>query len=385
MPDEMEGGGLTPEAPTRPKIAPATLEQYFDSIEDPFRETEVAMAKGSPIGAFVAVFVFSLIPVIPYGLSKLVLWFFGPKVVWFRTLHFRLASFWFWWIVCFAISLSLLIIVSKVSGPSAEEKERWLSPAQMRFAYCYSVVDEIQKYKTNQLTRHIDAAVEYLDKTAESLRSGEMIGEGLHADRLRREVLLSEHQAGVIFVSRGTRPKWYRLRPETETILQGCREFMPKLHDRLKDRKDLNAVEAALTDLAAYEYTEIPELSDSNSETRFDEGSGLLLSFAQQVIALQSYRSEPLTPTPKEKLSRKLFLGARKLSVPFTHANVLVAFCAWLILMVVLFWGGFYLALRLFQIKMDSTIMTALIGGPIATAVTGATIPRLGKTKKRQE
>jgi hypothetical protein len=257
----------------------------------------------------------------------------------------------------------------------------------MRFAYCYAVVREIRNYKTNQLGWHIDSAVEYFDKTATSLFRNVDISENFYPDQhWRREILLSEHQGAVLgpFLT-GSRPSWYRLNPETELILDAFRTFPSKLRDRLKDRKDLASVEAILTDLAAYQFTEIPELSDSKSETRFEEGTGILVAFAHQVLALPSYRSERPKATPKENLSRRLMFAGRKVSLLFTHANVLVAFCAWLALMLLLFWGGFYVALRWFSIKMDSTIMTALIGGPVATAVTGATIPRLGKAKKRLE
>lgn len=367
MPGEMEDAGQAPEAPARPKIAPGTLEQYFESIEDPFRETQAGLAKNSPIGCFVAILVFSLIPAIPYLMTRFVRHFVGPRVFWLRSFHLHVASFWFWWVVCFVISLSMLILVTKFSGASAEEKKGWLSPAQIRFAYCYSVIKEIKSYKTNHLSRHIDAAVEYLDKTAKSLLPVSTLetAEGFYPDQYwRKEIQLTESQAAIVPVIVGSRPKWYRLRPETETILQACREFMPKVRDRLKDRKDLNAIEAVLGDLAAYQYTEIPELSDAQSEARFEEGTQLLLSFAQQVMALQPYRSEPTNPTPKEKLSRKLFLAGQKLSIPFTHANVLVTFCSWLVLMLFLFWGGFYLALKFYPIKMDSTIMATLIRRP---------------------
>jgi len=253
--------------------------------------------------------------------------------------------------------------------------------------HAHSIVHEIRRYRTNQLNRHIDAAVMYLDKTATTLfRAAHVeMAESLYADEYWRteSVRAARTSLGSMFV--GNVPKWFRLRPETETILQGCQEIIPKLRDRLKDRKDLGAVEAALFDLTAYQYTEIPELSDTQSETRFEAGTESLIRFAQSVIALPPYRSEPMAATPEEKMSRRLLLATQKLSLPFTDSNVLIAFCAWLILMSILFWGGFYIASRFVAIKMDSTIMATLIGGPIATAVTGATIPRLGKTKKQEK
>lgn len=388
MPAEMEGATApTPESPTSPKIAPDTLEQYFESIEEPFHETENGLARKNPIRPFVIGFVFCLIPLIPFLLSQLVFWLVGPRVISVRTIHLRVSSFWLWWVASFALSLLVLIVASKMLAITAEEKKSWLSPAQMRFAYCYSIVHEIRRYRTNQLNRHIDAAVMYLDKTATTLfRAAHVeMAESLYADEYWRteSVRAARTSLGSMFV--GNVPKWFRLRPETETILQGCQEIIPKLRDRLKDRKDLGAVEAALFDLTAYQYTEIPELSDTQSETRFEAGTESLIRFAQSVIALPPYRSEPMAATPEEKMSRRLLLATQKLSLPFTDSNVLIAFCAWLILMSILFWGGFYIASRFVAIKMDSTIMATLIGGPIATAVTGATIPRLGKTKKQEK
>lgn len=55
-------------------------------------------------------------------------------------------------------------------------------------------------------------------------------------------------------------------------------------------------------------------------------------------------------------------------------------------LMLVLFCVGFLAAFRLVPtMKMDTTIVTAIVGGPITTAVAAVTIPRLTSTKKRED
>lgn len=181
--------------------------------------------------------------------------------------------FWFWWVAFFVVSLALLLLTVKFSGVAADEKKKWLSPPQMRFAYCYGVVDEIRNYKTNQLQRHIDTALEYLDKTSKSLLPPPAIPIDVYpAQYWRREIQLSQEQAAGLNGAMIGPPKWYRLRPGTELILKAFAEFMLKLRDRLKDRKDLPTIETALTFLASYQYLEIPELSDSKSEARFEEG-----------------------------------------------------------------------------------------------------------------
>jgi hypothetical protein len=172
------------------------------------------------------------------------------------------------------------------------------------------------------------------------------------------------------------------LRPETELILKALGEFILKLRDRLKDRKDLPTIETALTFLASYQYLEIPELSDSKSEPRFEEGIQSLVNFARQVTSLAPYRSEQVKVTPEEKLSRKFVAFISKVTAPFKHESPLVVFFSWLILLGLLISVGFRVALPYFGIKMDSTIITMLVGGPILGAITAVTIPRVVRQKK---
>jgi hypothetical protein len=166
-------------------------------------------------------------------------------------------------------------------------------------------------------------------------------------------------------------------------ILKAFDEFMAKLRDRLKDRKDLQTIATALTYLASYQYFEIPELSDSKSEEYFEEGIQSLVNFAKQVTSLPPYSSERAKVTPKEKLSRKLIAFMGKVTALFGHENPLLAFFVWLIFLALLFSIGFFEMLRYFAIKVDSTILTTLVGGPILGALTAVTIPRLGRQKKQ--
>ncbi len=371
-----------PQVASNVKISPSTLEQYFSSIQEPFRETRKGYAEEAAggVGILAVAFIFSLIPLIPYLLSKLALRLFGPGLFLFLGIHIRLSSFFFWWLTCFVISLSSLVLVGKFSGPSAEERKKWLSPQQMRFAYCYGVVDEIRKYKTNQLSRHIETARKYVETTRESLRAADLGLDGIW----RREIHFAEGQPTFISLH-GQGPKWYRLEPDTELILRAFRSLMPKLGDRLNDRKDLGAIQSALADLATYLYTEIPELSDSSRENNQFEQAGMesLLRFARQIVELVPYQSEQVKQTPKERFSRKFISAGNRLSTPFVHENVLIAFCAWYVVTMLLFCGGFEVAFRLVpSMKVDSTIVTAIVGGPIATAVTAVTIPRLARNKK---
>jgi len=368
--------GQQPEGPTKLTVSSEALEAYFQSIKQPFDETRQGLAKdhGSPV--FVFLFIFCLIPLIPYTLWKITARYLGSAFfpVWSAKIH--LASFWFWWAGLFVVSLAALLIALKVSGVPSEMKKRWLPPPQMRFAYCYGAVFEIRTYTKNRMQRHIDTALEYLGKTGNSYSYIPFAGPMSFSDY---RSFVEQHSSFGIEVATSAPPTWYRLRPETEQILEAFRDFDAKLRDRVKDRKDLPAVETALTYLASFQYLEIPELSDSTSEARFDERIQSLLGFAQQMKSLSPYSSEQLKPSPKEKFSQRLFALCLGTMALFRHQNVLVAFFSWLLLLSLLFGLAMFVALRHFQVEADSTTITALISGPILGAVTAVTIPRIGK------
>ena len=392
MDENTAGGG--PGAKAALPISPEVLGAYFKSIEEPFRETRVEMSRsGGPFKALVIViFIFSLIPLLPYGLSRLASRLFAVRLVSLLSIRFPLASFWFWWIASFFISLLLLVATLKLLGPSKEQKDKWLSPQQMRFAHCYGIVNEMRNYKTNHLSRHIETASEYFEVIATSLLRAQtlQLAEGIYPEQYwRAQIQFSEEEAATLRTAGflGTRPYWYKLAPETEDILRAFANFLSKLRDRLRDRKDLTIIESALTDLAGYFYTEVPEISDGTEDAHLQNlGMASLISFAQKINDLPSYRSEQQRPSPEEKVSRKVISTGQRLSALFNHENLLISFIAWYLLLFLLFAMGFHLALRYVPgVKVDSTVITAIVGGPIATAITAVTIPRLSRKKKQGE
>lgn len=368
-----------PEPPTKPTVDEASLHGYFESIRDSFRETREGMEKEDKgtNGLVILFFVLSLIPLFPFIGYTLAKYYLGSALLPIKTFQIHVASFWFWWVALFLLSLGILLLALKLGGVSAAEKKKWLSPPQMRFAFSYSVVEEIQKFRTNQMSRHIDAAVYCFDKASSMLLPRRAVPTELYAAHGKEAVITGE-SAGLVRVEFAGLPKWYRLQPETERILKAFGEFSSKLRDRLKDCKDLPALQSALTYLAAYYYFE----TNSESEVHFEQGMVMLLTFAGQLDSLPPYRSEEQKKTPKEKLSIKFFSALSKVTAPFGHENPMIAFLCWLVLLFCLFSGGFYLALRFTSLRLDSTILNALIGGPILGAVTAVTIPRISKSRR---
>jgi hypothetical protein len=76
-------------------VTPEVLDAYFRSIENPFRETRQGMAEdgGTFKASVVFVFVFSLIPLIPYVFARLATHVFDGRSVSFWRIRIPLASF----------------------------------------------------------------------------------------------------------------------------------------------------------------------------------------------------------------------------------------------------------------------------------------------------
>lgn len=382
MNDELER-----EATVSDRLARTALEQYFNSIEKPFQETlEGLQREQRSLAVFGVIYALCAIPVIPYVAYKTASRMLGSRIVEFRGFHLSLSSFWFWWIALFFATLAILILAMKVLHPSKKEKKRWLSPPQMRFAYCYGMAHEIRSYLTNRRDIHLVTAQKYVKSIAMAMKgSGTIAFEGGVYPYWQPDIIGAVEGLEVPHSAwlRAASPRWYRLQPDTEQILRAFNHFLSKSSDRLRDRKDVIAIESAATDLAKYLYTEIPEFSDSKPQSSFERaGIDALLRFARQINELPAYRSETASSTPKERLSGRLLAVGRKLSWPFVQENLLLSFLSWYALFLGLFAVGLYSAFRYVQsLRMDSTLVAMLVGGPIATAITAATLPRLTKSK----
>jgi hypothetical protein len=373
----------TQKGPAGIKFRTNDLTEYFNSIEQPFRETRHGMAEsdGFISNALNAFLISSLIPVTPFVVCKILVRFFGTRVINMHYFSLRITSFWFLWVFFASLAIVSVVLLAKLQGPSAEDKKEWLSRSQMRFAYCFAARREIRKFDRNHRDAHVDAALDYLNQLNQSLHPL-FTGGIYHKLYLEQDLTVVGTPSGPsIILSQKDRPRWYRLQPDTELILDAFGEFADKMHDRIKDHKDLESIDAVLTKLAGYLYTEIPELSDSKSKEAFEQlGMQELVAFAQFVKELPAYHSEAPNPTPKEKVSQKIVDFSRGVSGLFTHKNVLLCFLCWYILALFLVSLGFMFALHHFpNIKVDSTIITALVGGPVAAAVTAVTLPRLSQ------
>lgn len=377
----------------------AHLDQYFKSIEKPFEHTLASQDetdwfdKVSNFSIFL--FVFSIIPGIPYALSAFFRLLVKGTVVSVLRHNIPLSSFWLWWPTCFAVTLSALVYTQKVSPRRAKERKKdWLSQFQMRFACCYAIEDEIKKYQTNHLPQHIEKCMRLWEKLMKQLRT--MLRP--YTDIIPYDVPIDH----IEFMSRPhwdvrsrfnlypdlellkDRFDWFRLERETEKVIGAFDSLPSKIRDRLKDKKDLTSAAQCLRDLAGYLYSLIPELSPKEGAKSLSVSGAICLgAFAERINSLEVYTSEVKVETRERHLWIGILSSIKQSVEVFSHENIFVCFFSWYIFTQVLAATTLYATLYLFpQVKVDSVIVSTLVGGPIACGVTAAAISRSRRENK---
>lgn len=375
------------------------VRRYYESIEIPFRETKDAQKYQDWVetleNASIFLFAFSLIPGFPFLASSLMIWLdpqefghlFGVAIVW--------KSIFFWWCVLPPLTLLQAISVSKWETRRRKKREKkWLPRPQMRFAYCYSIVEEIRKYLTNQLDQHIDAAMDQWHRMFYSLRFMlHPYGFHLVPEMPPERIIVSEQWPASHRTSDAEKslfPEilllqqtfgWFKLEKTTEEINQALNSFGGKLHDRLKDKKNLAAVADCLEELAGYLYSRIPEVSNrgdqGSSEALSSFGTERLISFARKLNALAQYSSEPKPEAEVRKLRKRLLRMGEAAAHAFSHENMAICFVVWYFLTGIIVLAAFKIAFSLFpSLQMDSIIASTMVGAPLAAAVTAIAVSR---------
>src|ERR1035437_5956606 len=119
---------------------------------------------------------------------------------------------------------------------------------------------------------------------------------------------------------------WFKLDPKTQKVLDGLRGFHSKIRDRIRDKKDLSEVSACLLYLAAYLYTQIPELDPNPNEKEgkvFAQwGEEELVSFANSVAQFPAYSSEEGRVAKQELIKKSLASRVAGFTTVFSHDNI---------------------------------------------------------------
>jgi hypothetical protein len=404
-----------------PNVSNQELEGYFESIRTAFEETltatefrEVSDGFHTTITFFFLLF-FSLVPVIPALAYFGARWISKPIVVnlWIRQLSIH--SFLFWYV--FSTALFALLFGIRLRYSSFREKknkknikkDELLNEPQMRFALCHAVRSEIESYRTNKRPVHMERARSLWKKLIPSIQ--EVLGSGeswidtpsgfpspdlvlsdqrdvrVVGDHLRRHFIIRKQDFFPEINNLLSRFSWFKLETTTRLIIEAFNGLTSKLTDRILDRKELFQVSECLFPLSFYLYTQIPDISDTESEKAYlalMEDKALNL-FVANMEMLTPYTSESRNFSPVEPSSAKKEKARDVLSITVGNPSPFIRFCCiWAIVQafVAIAVPIFLLAIK--TLKFDSTLIALLIGSPLAIAAALTAIPTNSRTGKTE-
>ncbi len=362
------------------------IRDYFNSIRDEFKETFAASRKTDVLGSLstfaTVLLIFSVIPALPYAATRVARWLNISYQINHHPIPFR--SFWFWWGILVCLLILVVYVFHKLeSSRKKRESSSRLSKAQMRFALTYAIVDELADFQKNSRPSHIQHALDYAEGLFKAIPA--LLVPNLDIIHAYPTGELRQH---IDPLSSYRRFSWFRLDPKTENILVAFRKLRSKIHDRIKDKKDLSAVTQILQELALYFYAEIPELQsdDKPGENSYAQvGEQALEKFAQAVEQLPSYSSERPPSTVEEKIQKKVSGKIERIGGLFMHPNFFACFITWLIFLAIVVCGGVWGAKHFApDLKLDSTLVALIIGVPVAGAATLTGLSRPRTTKRDQ-
>lgn len=374
------------------------LKEYFDSIEQSCRETtESQRAKDWVVRlqfpSFV-IFVVSLVTGIPRFLSRLVPWFFKSNDLLIHGHRIPLSSVWLWWFVSTILTLALFVLLLKWGNARGERKRKsWVPEPQMRFAYCYSVVDEISAFQTNGLQKHLDSALDSW-KGCQSLlyfmlRPFYMIALPTAAIN-RTEITIDpagERERFALFLEVAElkrRFSWFRVESDTDATLDALAALPSKIRDRLRDKKDLSQVCSCLLQLSGYLYSRIPDVPQTYEAESVEElGSKCLQYFVSELSVLPPYATESKPTVPESSLLRPVLRAVNQFSSLWVHESAFICFMAWWGLTLLLTLGSLRVVLHFLPgVVVDSVLVSLIVGGPLACGVTAVALSKQLRTKE---
>lgn len=373
-----------------------TLSEYFSSIEQSFDEMLAAKKKTDWLDTFGALsglcFVLSLIPFIPFLLTRAVPWIAKSKLFLLRGHAIPLASIWFWWPTCVVTSLGLMVLFIRWESTRDKKNEKkWLSEPQIRFARCYSIVEEIARYRTNALPKHMNEASEHwrslrgtLPRMLRPFSTGYRRAFESSQFDSTEDASWSKNQRFVFYPELEVIKKqfsWFQVDAKTESILEAFYTLPAKIQDRLFDKKDLEQVSSCLTAFAGYLYSRIPELPEHQRQPSIEHyGREQLRSFSEQLLKLPAYSSEPKETKRRVQFWKVASSAIQTATVPFAHPNIFACFLAWWAVTLLLTLVALRVVLHFFpNLTIDSILVSLIVGGPLACAATAVAISRGSK------
>jgi len=350
------------------------VESYFESIRAPFEQTLKATKKNYPklfvrlawLSGFIG------ISAVPFFSSRVAISIFHTQSINLlgKTYEIKeIASGVFVWCGMLGTMVfgGIIRILSRFSELNRAGKP--LPPRHMAFALSYAIVRELDHFERNKMELHQRMITNLWGKLLTYLRwtlESSLAPESTSFHKLPPRNFLVVPDAQRIAESFN----WVLLDKPAYSIITGLNNLHLKLSPRLSTGFQVGSLIPVFRQLGNFLYTSIPE-------HRKDERLALWgyseLSRCADTLNSMSRMAEVKEATPAERF-KAVFA---RCGAVFTHSNIAVAFFAWWFVFQALFAALIATAFHYFpNLTMNSQAMVALIGGPIAAAISMVGISR---------
>ena len=244
-----------------------------------------------------------------------------------------------------------------------------LRPRLMAFAASYAIAASLERFERTKVEYHHTGAIELWPKLLIYLR---WILDSFSLEELSFHAFPPpEFSVAPQAMAIAATLNWKDTDKPAYEIISGLNQLHRKVSPRLLAGRDTAALVKIFRHLSHFLYTSIP--GHDSDEPLVAWGYSEL---TKSVVLLDSLPSGESVGV-KDSGSRSVTAVLSVCTALFNHPQILIAFFAWWILLQGLFALLIFAGLRLLpNLKIDSTIMVALISGPILAAISIVAVSR---------
>lgn len=249
---------------------------------------------------------------------------------------------------------------------------------KLAFCHVYNVIRELKAYLTNERLEHLQKAK---SDFAIYLKNSEVNFE------LEVEEMRPPQMGGTIKIKKSTNIGnlldelyanfwWFDLKEKANSIANAYRQLPSKITRRLNQGVETDKLINLLSNLMLYEYSKIKKTSadefTTNKECTVTElGRMCLIDFASEISKLDELKEQHERKESNLKdFVKNSFAAIYKCLM---SKNILITFISWYLLLIIFFGLSLFIATKLVNIKIDSTLIVGLFTAPFAGATTIST------------
>jgi len=338
-------------------------DHYFTSIHDIFQKT-AKQNKHEDL-------VFAL------GLSFVIISFAAIVIFIKFKLNIRADSDHFMFVMIATMFIYLPFIILTLLKLESKRRKGNLRGEKLAFCHIYKVIHELKAYLTNERLEHLQKAK---SDFASYLKNSEVNFE------LEVEEMRPPQMGGTTTIRKSTNVGnlldqlyanfwWFDLKEKANSISNAYRQLPSKITRRLNQGVETDKLINILSNLMLYEYSKIKKISADEFTTKestiTELGRMCLIDFSIEIDKLDELKEQ----TERKEGNLKAFVKNSFAAIYkcLMNKNILVTFISWYLLLIVFFGLSLFIATKLVNIKLDSTLIVGLFTVPFAGATTIST------------